>query len=530
MNRRTFLAGLGSALCLAAHKRTVGQQPVVPTTFPADIDTDPCGGFTMQSPKKILFTDLRHIEPADLGWRSADGKSIPLINPPQPVVAAFADASGMPRGIRIVARKAVKEGPIKGLPTGITYDDGLYRTWSLSAHYPPGQNFGSYTVAPAASLSVDYGESKDGYDWQRKTVSQDIKVPSISGVDGVVFFIDPHGPPSERYKCLFHALMLGDTSAYWRQYQKLHPRYRDDRLSAKMINGLFGLVSPDGIRWEPIAEPLMIHKGDTDNCVYYDEWLGKYVLYTRLYWLRRRMIARAESDDFRHWTPVEPVVWPGLEEPYSYDVYTNGRTGYPGVPDCHLMFPMHYLRYTQTSEIHLYSSLDGIRWNHVPGGAVLSPGDPGTWDGEYIVAGRNLVPLGNDRIAIPYSGNPYPHKYPRWPNLPHPEGGSSAWACWPKGRLVGLVADEEAEFRTFPMKVVGRELRINARIRRAGEIRVSLGSIPGRTMKEADPISGDAADLKVTWNGESGVGVGQGESVALYVKMRAAELYSIDWV
>jgi hypothetical protein len=31
-----------------------------------------------------------------------------------------------------------------------------------------------------------------------------------------------------------------------------------------------------------IPDPLMIHMGDTDNTVYRDGWLGKYVLYTRL--------------------------------------------------------------------------------------------------------------------------------------------------------------------------------------------------------------------------------------------------------
>ncbi len=528
MNRRTFLAGLGSAMCLSAARREADGQVAAATTFPADIDADPCGGFSMESPRQLLFTDLRHIDPGDLGWRTNEGKSIPLINPPQPVVPAVADAGSVPRGIRIEVRKANKEGPINGLPTQIIHDGGLYRTWGLSASYPQGTNFGSYTVAPASSLTVRYGESKDGYAWDWKPAGE-VKVSDITGVDGGTFFIDPHGPPAERYKCLYHALILGNTQPLWEQYQKLHPRYRDDRLSAKMINALFGMVSPDGLKWEPIPEPLMIHKGDTDNSVYYDAWLGKYVLYTRLYWLRRRMIARAESDDFRHWTPVDPIIWAGLDDPYSYDIYTNGRTCYPGLPEHHLMFPMFYRRYTQTSEIHLYSSLDGIRWDHVPGGPVLAPGDPGTWDGEYIVAGRHLVPLSKDRIAIPYSGSAYPHKYPRWPNLPHPPGGSSGWAWWPKGRLTALVADEEGEFRTFPVPVMGKELRLNAKIHRAGKVQVGLRSVQGRTVDDADPINGDGSELAVTWKGDAKVGVKSGETVTLQIRLRAAELYGLEW-
>lgn len=528
MNRRTFLAGLGSALCLSARKRVWGQGLANPMTFPADLDADPCGGFTLQPPKQFLFTDLRHIEPADLGWRTADGQSLPLVNPPQPVVPAFADPDRMPRGIRLVAQKAAKEGPLK-IPGNITYDNGVYRAWAPHAHYPPGSDFGSYSEAAVRSITIDYGESKNGYDWHWHKGTQEIKFPNITGVDGECFFIDPHAPESERFKCLFHAAVVEDKAALWKRYQKLHPRYRDDRLSEAHMSALFGMVSPDGREWTAIPEPLMIHKGDTDNCVYYDAWLGKYVLYTRLYLLRRRMIARAESDDFRHWTPVDPIIWPDLEPPYSHDIYTNARCSYPGLPEYHLMFPMHYLRYTQASEIHLYTSMEGIRWNRVPGGPIISTGDPGTWEGGFVYAIRSLVPLGKDRVGIVFSGNAYPHKYPRWPKLPPPTGGTG-WATWTKGRLVGLVAEEEGEFRTFLMKVTGKQLRINAKIHRAGEIRVSLGSVPGRTMKETDPISGDGTDLQVTWKGNPDVGVKPSDSVALHVKMRAAELYGIEWV
>ena len=40
------------------------------------------------------------------------------------------------------------------------------------------------------------------------------------------------------------------------------------------------------------------------------------------------------------------------------------------------MFPLVYRRDTQTSEIHLYTSMDGVLWDRVPGGPVLQPSDP----------------------------------------------------------------------------------------------------------------------------------------------------------
>ena len=65
--------------------------------------------------------------------------------------------------------------------------------------------------------------------------------------------------------------MLGDNARLWEQYEQVHPRHRDVRINSNYIYCLFGLVSPDGLHWKRIDEPLLIHKGDTDNTVYYDE-------------------------------------------------------------------------------------------------------------------------------------------------------------------------------------------------------------------------------------------------------------------
>jgi len=52
--------------------------------------------------------------------------------------------------------------------------------------------------------------------------------------------------------------------------------------------------------------------------------LGKYVLYTRLYWMSRRIVARAEADDFGHWDPVEPILWPRPDDPLSTAITPTG--------------------------------------------------------------------------------------------------------------------------------------------------------------------------------------------------------------
>jgi hypothetical protein len=510
---------MGSALAMgaAAHAEERGGKP-----HPADLD--PRGGFTGGPQKKLLFVDLRHIDPGDLFWRAADGTAIPVAGPPEPPVPVWADASRVVRGVKLVAQKPQKEGPIEKRPGQVVRDGGVYRGWSIKTNYA-GADLGSYSSALAESIEVQALESNDGYAWSMREACT-VPLKGISGIDGSGFFIDPNGSPDERYKCVFHAGVKEGVQALWEEYQKLHPRYRDNRIDGEHMNCLYGMTSPDGLNWKLLPEPLLIHQGDTDNTVYYDAWLGKYVLYTRLCWLDRRLIGRAESDDFRHWSPVIPMLGPSLEDAYSYDVYLNARTEYPDLPGYHLMFPMFYRRYTQTSEIRMYSSLDGILWDAVPGGPILEPGGWGKWDGEFVTAGKNLVPLGSDKVAIPYNGTSHPHKFPRWSGV---IGHNPGWATWPKDRISALTAVEEGEFHTFSVPVTGTELRVNARVARAGSLQIGLTGIDNHSVELCDTITGDETAKTVTWGGKAELGIRPGDQARLHVRMRAAELFAIEW-
>ena len=144
---------------------------------------------------------------------------------------------------------------------------------------------------------------------------------------------------------------------------------------------------------------------------------------------------------------------------------------------------------------------------------------------EFIVASKPLLPLANDRVGVRYSASYYPHKYPRWKE--GLKGGQSGWAWWEKGRLVAVKADEEGEFVTFSLPVMGKELRINARTPRAGMVKVGFG---GRPIEDCDPIFGDSFAHKVTWKGNPDVGIEQGKTVSIKFHLRRAELFGFEWV
>ena len=509
------------------------------------------------SPQKTyLFTDFRDIRCSDLQWWAPDGSPLPLTNPPEPIVPAHATGPFMPRGIRLATRRANKMEPSPG-PTNIMHDGGMYRSWNLEFEYDSGRTAQGWTDASPRQILVCYRESKDGFQWSEPTRSR-FTMPGLTHFASSHVFIDPAGQPDQRYKMVYctHPPEEQKAAIIKRYIQSVPYPYRDVRLRYDKVKGpivacMYAAVSPDGFAWQPIPDPLMVNFADTDLNVYYDPIIRKYVLYMRLYHEERRTVARAESDDFYHWDPPVPIIRPSLHWAPTDDVYTSGRTGYPGLPQYHLMFPMIYHRLSQRTESHLYSSADGIGWRQVPGGPILEPGPSGSWDSEMCSVHRPLVPLGPQRVGMRYGGNPWPHKYPRWPHRPMPKL-TKGWCWWPQGRICGLTADDEGEFTTFPMVPAGRQLRLNVSTKRAGWIRVEVLAVSGlaeeqfdimtgvntvgatavskRSLADCDPIVGDHLAEPVHWNGNTDIAVRQTDGVTLRFSMREAEIYGFEWV
>ena len=478
----------------------------------------------------LLFFDWRDIRCGALDWVTASGKRLGVGNPPDPPVPLHASPRYVPRGIRLEAQPAITEGPVDGWKGwGRTiYDGGCYRSWHLeiNGHTKLGSGSSAHADAPG-SVFVCGVVSDDGYNWREYSRSR-IEVTSQRGFDGVTFFIDPTAPAAERYKMVYCAQFpQGEHDDMMRDYLARPFRHRDTRLSWERRNGMFCAVSPDGEHWTSVNEPFMIHHSDTDTTVLWDENLGKYVIYTRMFRDDRRWIGRAEADDFREWTPVTPLIWPTPSQPPDRDYYLNGYTHYPNLPEYQLMFPMVYHRFTERSDIQLFGSNDGIVWNEVPGCPVLRPGKPGSWDSEFLGSGKDLMPFGSGRVAAPYSGTPYPHKYPRWQHVW--DAWNLGWASWPKDRLSAVVADWDGEFWTLPIVPAGGRIFLNVSAPAAGEIRLGIDGVKGRSVADCDPMVGDQMARSVTWRGASDMRTQEEQPVVLHIQMRAAKLFSITF-
>jgi hypothetical protein len=292
---------------------------------------------------------------------------------------------------------------------------------------------------------------------------------------------------------------------------------------------LYGAVSPDGLHWTRLPEPIMLLMAETCN-PYYDVQRQSYVCYLR-YWYsaQRRGIGRAETKEFGQWPLPRPLLQPGYSGSLSTDFYTNAHATYPGHDDIHLFFVADYYRHTDRTDIRLAVSLDGEIFDFVPGGPVIRCGPEGAPDAGCIFPGNGLVPFGDDHVGLIYYGYPVPHKWPRtaaWSSV-------QRWARWERERLVALKAPAQRTFTTAGLHLEQPVIFLNARTDMTGYIRYELldemnQPIHGHTLADSDPIIGDRKRQPLSWQGRANLSDRISKKVFLRFEMNKAKVFSLS--
>ncbi len=464
-------------------------------------------------------------------------------------------------GIRLRTEKALRYGPLfnnekpwekKGLSATILKDNGIYKAWCTT---------GWHFERNLPDNFLCYFESKDGYEWERPDCGLieyegSFKNNLLSHEQGWRLhnggvFVDPAAPESERYKWLNEEIFSKEelcsySPIYWDILESDldaatikskwpafwgYPKGMDKMAKRKdgLLLGVRGAVSADGIKWDYIKEPLVLILSDTHVTAYYDAKLKKYVGYFRDWIGEKRVISRAESDDFRNFQLPEIVLTPDLNWSPNCQLYTNCRTTIPDAPDQHLMFPSVWDTSDDTTHIVAASSYDGKTWQYIPGDSVLETSESGKWDGGCIFAYPELMEMSNGDFVLPYTGYNVPHKYPRGM-----AERNSGYAIWPKGRLICIEAEELGEFTTIAFVPQGDKLRINAVTKRSGYIKVEVCKIngepvPGREIVHSAQLFGDCYRALVTWKDCSTLGIEKSEAVCLHIKMKQACIYGMEF-
>src|SRR5262249_53966494 len=126
--------------------------------------------------RRLVFTNWHYIQPGDLDWRDADGKSVYVSGKSGPFEARHIGINA-PRGIRLGAERPLVTELFFRPHRMIIQEGKLYKGWTDS----------------------DYYESADGRHWERKA-RLELDEPIKDGLYQI--FIDPAAPPADRYKAV----------------------------------------------------------------------------------------------------------------------------------------------------------------------------------------------------------------------------------------------------------------------------------------------------------------------------------------
>jgi hypothetical protein len=483
---------------------------------------------------KHLFTDWMLVEP---GYGVAWAAEIP-------------GAWEMPHGVTIIAhRPRVETEPFlrqdqpwesSVAQPSLIQDDGLFRAYY---RVQAGEN----RHQPSGSM-LAYAESNDGLTWTKPNLGliefdgstdnnfvygMDIALGRSIFTGSVFKDSNPDAPDDERYKMVYRAP---------------DPERRES---------IFGAVSPDGIHWRTLEEPLIPgYFSDTLNVVEFDPRRGKYVGYFRG-WTSilpgklhgRRTIAYSETDDFKHWPNPETVVSTGMNDGADSDIYTNSYTQIPGA-DAYVMLPAFYQRNIDVMEIHMMLSRDGVNWERPIQGPIIPRGEPGSAGMGSMSVGKGMISNSPGEWSIPISLRSGLHNESHYQSKDPKPASDVYFATWREDGFTSLDAESYGEFTTIPFTFDGSHLKINAWTRFGGDISVEVAdpygeemgrfvdgkvavnasTLEGKTFADCDPITGDNLERIVTWRGDSDLSSWQGKPIRLRFRMRRARLYSLRFV
>ncbi|MSU70616.1 MAG: hypothetical protein EXS39_07570 [Opitutaceae bacterium] len=459
----------------------------------------------------------------------------------------------VPSGVKLRAEVAKKSEPwlIPDKPweaggvglQRVIYDDGLYRVWYSSFS---GKSRDKVVINPANGRKklgsegevisgLCYMESRDAEHWVKPSLGlvdfRGSKDNNIINGAGPAIFLDRAAPPEERYKSVSN--------------RTLHDFNPNTKVHGPALGGA---VSPDGIHWKALPEAISDWKGAiiaNDGCpeIHRDEQTGKYVLYTRANYPRRRSIARAETSDFRSWPLPSIILTPGPDEDPSVDFYSNSYMYYPGAASTHLMLVSSYHRDTSQTDVRMATSMDGDGWNWLTPRTVVELGKKENWDGGSLYAAGNMERFPDGRVAVGVNGHSGRHEEvwrSKWEHgQQHRSQYSVFWAIWEDGRIAGVEAKKAGEFTTLPLKATGRPIEINARTGGSGSVQVEvLTDEPGRlypkSVLQAQQMSGDLLWRPLAFS-EGSLAALTGKTIRLRFHLFDAKVFGIrgeglDWV
>ncbi len=411
--------------------------------------------------------------------------------------------------------------------------------------------------------SVCYATSRDGITWEKPDIglieykgnrrNNILFGHGASGLrlgqDGGMVFLDPNGGVENRFRMLCRfgegeglRIFSSSNGINWRLTHKSVCRFRTDEKR---------------------------HHLDSQNIMFWDDRISKYVLYCRRNLfsdgVQGRGVARAESAELEVFPLVQDMpIMIGPERGDRWvDYYSSSAMKYPWAQDAYYMFPQAYFHYLggeipefprqtpiNAGPLHTQfaASRDGKNWERYDRRPFLRLGMKGEFDWASVRMIHGLVPdVSGREMYMYYRGSDWLHGWDRNPNNKRllTEAGLGA------GRNIAVISRvvmrrdgfvsvsapwTGGEFTTGPLRCKGRKLALNADTSAEGTIRVELlgadgAPIPGFALKDCDMIhTCNEINRVVRWKGGTDLGTALAEPVRLRFSMKNAELYAFQFM
>ena len=417
-----------------------------------------------------------------------------------------------------------------GLYSSVLKEDGKIRVW-----------YDMERGAYSSEIRVGYAESEDGIHFTKPNIGLHEVDGSkannvvISGqrLAGAAVWKDPNALPLHRYKT----------------QTKVYP------------SGAFQMhSSPDGIHWNPLATLRLGHI-DTQNIIFWEPSLKKYLLYTRRWQnnldkaTRFRTVRRLESTDLKTWNNELPILEPDDRDFNIHnkstprtcvDFYGGGVFPYEEADRACIMFAQSTWAWMDwdepglgpaTIDVQLAVSRDTENFKRVGGRRpFMSLGPEGRFDSRFIWAMPNPVRMG-DELWIYYVASNRDHT----PSNKLDPAAKKDLSGIGRAilRLDGFVSVdagyERGQFTTPLLRFKGDKLQLNVDAAGGGSVQVELLNeqgepINGFTKEDALPIARNSVRMPVTWKDNPDLGALAGSSVRMRIYMTNASLYAFQFL
>jgi len=487
--------------------------------------------------------------------------------------------------IKIVVNKPIKTWELNivtnnsphhriGGYNSIIYDEGIYKMYYGETQY---KEDGVYVY-------ICYATSKDGINFKKPDLklakhfegSNNIilgfgagGIEKGLGDGGCMVFIDPLDKKNKYKLVARHALNrnLGLYSS-------------NDGINFKFE--METIIDDERFKNNKGSETKIFHL-DSQNIIFYDDKIKKYVAYVRrnLGHIvgQHRTIARGESKDLKGFGVVESmdiVLQSDSLDPMFYidefninaptiDFYTNATIKYKYAENAYFMFPSIYFKYNRflkefeknkpmnagPIDIRFASSRDGINWDRHTRESYIENGSKDEFDAysNYMVHG--IVPGNNNYMYMYYMGSDIIHGYNRGDQYEKRENKILEKANLQsknnicaisrvkirKDGFVSIKGNYKGGFFTTPLiKFEGTKLLVNIKTSAIGMLKIGILDehncfINGYDIKDCNIIhTTDDINKVVLWNNSSDLSKIKKQSIKLYFELIDCDIYAFEFV